>query len=66
MTMDINSIPEPFREFLGSSPVPDSTPDQKEQEISATSIDVGSGTARNRSDMQDLLFLAAILMLCDD
>jgi len=53
-----NDIPEPFREFLD--------PGQKEQEISATSIGAESGTEKSRTDMQDLLFLAAILMLCDD
>jgi len=53
-----NDIPEPFREFLGGT--------QKEQEISAASIDTDSIRERNGRDMQDLLFLAAILLLCDD
>ncbi|MDR2182840.1 MAG: hypothetical protein LBE55_01565 [Clostridiales bacterium] len=64
MTMNINSIPEPFREFL--EPKPNAQPNQQEQEISAAGIEAGGGTERGRSDMQDLLFLAAILMLCDD
>jgi len=53
-----NDIPEPFRKFLGGT--------QKEQEISATNIDTDSVRERNGRDMQDLLFLAAILLLCDD
>jgi len=64
MTMDIrNDIPEPFREFLGSDNGP------QEQEISAANLSIdaqGGGVPKSRSDMQDLLFLAAILMLCDD
>ena len=59
MTVNINNdIPEPFREFLDSG--------RKEKEISATSISTENNTERSRTDMQDLLFLAAILMLCDD
>ena len=59
MTVNIkNDIPEPFREFLDGG-------GQKEQEISATSINTDSISERSR-DMQDLLFLAAILLLCDD
>ena len=65
MTIDVkNDIPEPFREFLGSKP--SSGQDNKEQEISATGLGTEGGTTRSRTDMQDLLFLAAILMLCDD
>ena len=61
MTIDVkNDIPEPFREFLGTEQ------GQKEQEISATGLGTESGATRSRTDMQDLLFLAAILMLCDD
>ena len=65
MTIDVkNDIPEPFREFLGSAS--SSGHSQKDQEISATGLDMGKSTERGRTDMQDLLFLAAILMLCDD
>jgi len=66
MSVNINSIPEPFRDFLGSDG------NKVEQEIAATNIEsqiAGKSQIageRNRSDMQDLLFLAAILMLCDD
>ncbi|MCL2574100.1 MAG: hypothetical protein FWE34_06085 [Defluviitaleaceae bacterium] len=55
---NINDIPEPFREFLGA--------EAEAQEISATGLDAEGVTPNSRSDMQDLLFLAAILMLCDD
>ena len=59
MTANINNdIPEPFREFLDAG--------KKEQEISAASIGTENSAERGRTDMQDLLFLAAILMLCDD
>ena len=63
--LSINSVPEPFREFL-SQP--------KSQEISAMGLgmntaggteDAAKSIASN-NDMQDLLFLAAILMLCDN
>jgi len=51
--INIDSVPPPFREFLGDEP----------QQISATSVE----RANNRTnDMSDLLFLAAILMMCDD
>ena len=64
--INIDSVPPPFREFLGDVP----------QEISATNVGGIAGQARNDSnlarndnrtnDMSDLLFLAAILMMCDD
>jgi len=63
--LSINSVPEPFRELLNP---------KKSQEISAMglgmNVDSGTETAAksntNGNDMQDLLFLAAILMLCDN
>jgi len=66
--MNINSIPEPFRGFLDAGHSTTNATNQKEQQISATGlgIDAGIGTERGRSDMQDMLFLAAILLLCDD
>jgi len=65
---NINNIPEPFRGFLGTGHNTASATSQKEQQISATSlgIDTELGAERGRSDMQDMLFLAAILLLCDD
>jgi len=66
----INSdIPEPFREFLGVNCDASKDVSRKEQDISATSmtnLSVENNTERGRADMQDFLFLAAILMLCDD
>ncbi|MCL2377419.1 MAG: hypothetical protein FWC76_08520 [Defluviitaleaceae bacterium] len=58
--MNIKDVPEPFREFLSTG--------QKQQEISAASIGIDTelGAERGRTDMQDVLFLAAILLLCDD
>ena len=63
--LSINSVPEPFREFLNPS---------KTQEISAMGLDMKAENSANPTansgnggnDMQDLLFLAAILMLCDN
>jgi len=58
--ININSIPEPFREFLGSK-----TEGQEDlREISAMSAENTEMSGSN--DMQDFLFLAAILMLCDE
>ena len=55
--ISINSVPEPFRSFLDST---------YSQEISATSLGgKGNAATNDGGDMQDLLFLAAILMLCD-
>jgi len=59
--VNINGIPEPFREFLGANHSEHKKADQKEQGISATRVERGG-----RADMQDLLFLATILLLCDD
>ena len=71
MTVNINNdIPEPFRNFLHANPGPGSNPasesGHQEQEISAASINPENSGTRGRTDMQDFLFLAAILMLCDD
>jgi len=63
--LSINSVPEPFREFLKPS---------KTQEISAMGLGMDTDSSRESTtnsgtggnDMQDLLFLAAILMLCDN
>ena len=69
MTVNINNdIPEPFREFSGSEKPEVKNPEMQEpeQEISATSLGTENKAERSRTDMQDLLFLAAILMLCDD
>ena len=65
--LNINSIPEPFKEFLckehgaytkeGSS--------HEGREIHAMGAVENKAADRNK-EMQDLLFLAAILMLCDD
>jgi len=65
---NINNIPEPFRGFLDAGYNTTNRANQKEQQISATSlgIDTELGAERGRSDMQDVLFLAAILLLCDD
>ncbi|MCL2397476.1 MAG: hypothetical protein FWC93_05355 [Defluviitaleaceae bacterium] len=57
---DINNIPEPFRGFLGNNARKKTDPSQ--QSISAQGGQVG---ARSK-DIQDLMFLAAILMLCDE
>ena len=57
--VNINSIPEPFREFLGNE-----NKQQDLREISAMSYENTETPGNN--DMQDFLFLAAILMLCDD
>ncbi|MCL2171190.1 MAG: hypothetical protein FWB71_03475 [Defluviitaleaceae bacterium] len=54
MTVDVNAIPQPFREFLAT----------EQKEISAASPDA-LAPARN-NDMQDLLFLAAILLLTEN
>ena len=60
MAVDMNKIPEPFREFLAN--------EGQEKEIRATSIEDAETDAHSRSkgDMHDLLFLAAILMLTDE
>ena len=68
--MNINNIPEPFREFLGTNQRASEKADQKEQGVSAASVKMDTdpelGSEKNRGDMQDLLFLAAILLLCDE
>ena len=61
-----NDIPEPFREFLDAGSNTAEKAATKDREISAANIDTNSLASKNRTDMQDLLFLAAILMLCDD
>lgn len=58
--LNIDSVPQPFREFLGSTNEKD-----KEQDMSAMGMET-EGRDNQSKDMQDLLFLAAILMLCDD
>ena len=62
MSVDMNKIPEPFREFLASEGV------HVGKEIYAAAIDEPAAKASPQGghDMQDLLFLAAILMLTDE
>ena len=65
MDVDMNKIPEPFREFLESEGV------SAGKEIFAASIDEPATKAspqntRASNDMQDMLFLAAILLLTDE
>lgn len=67
--LNINSIPEPFKEFLHKEPDENGAkkptqPDQREI-YAMGSHDDAESNSRNK-EMQDLLFLAAILMLCDD
>ena len=59
MTVDVNKIPEPFREFLTNEGVSEA------KEIYAASINEPEAKSKSEN-MQDLLFLAAILMLTDE
>ncbi|MCL2576375.1 MAG: hypothetical protein FWE33_08055 [Defluviitaleaceae bacterium] len=53
----INEIPEPFHSFLVEN--------EKPIGIASARTEIAN-QARNDSNQNDLLFLAAILMLCDD
>jgi len=60
--INISSVPQPFREFLSGGA-------KAGQDISAAGIEAGqkeNNKAKGQQDMQDLMFLAAILMMCDE
>ena len=56
MNIDINAIPEPFRGFLTN----------EKKDIAIASIEPPPKKQANPSEMQDLMFLAAILMMTND
>ena len=58
--VDIKTIPEPFREFLANEQRDD------EKKINAMGMDETAAAKSGSQDMQDMLFLAAILLLTDD
>ena len=55
MTVDMQAIPEPFRGFLAKN----------DKEITAASADASDAGAKSQ-EVQDMLFLAAILLLTED
>ena len=66
--VNIENVPKPFREFLETSPETKAKSGD-EREISAMDLNamsMGASSKAQPNDMQDLLFLAAILLLCDD
>jgi len=58
--VNISNVPQPFREFLEGG---------NDAEISAMGIDANKKDSHNvqkQKDVQDFMFLAAILMMCDE
>lgn len=67
--LNINIIPEPFKEFLHKEPAEKCAEKSAQfdmREIYAMGNHIDTENNSHNKEMQDLLFLAAILMLCDD